>query len=58
MQLHLCVICKLDSFGGGSLVHEGMFFKLCKDCMEEEENVRLLNEALTKEMEEDGQEAR
>jgi hypothetical protein len=28
------------------MVHEGMFFKLCKECMEDEEAVRLINEAL------------
>ncbi len=53
MQIHYCYICKQDSSGGGSLVHEGMFFKLCKVCLEDEENIRLLNESLTKEMEND-----
>lgn len=46
MQKYLCYICRQDSLEGGSLVHEGMFFKLCKDCLEDEENVKLLNETM------------
>ena len=38
------MICKADAAGGGSMIHEGMFFKLCHDCMEDEEAIRLINE--------------
>lgn len=44
MQRYSCVICKGDAAGGGSLIHEGMFFKLCAQCLEDEEAVRLINE--------------
>lgn len=46
MQTHPCVICKKDSFGGGSMVHGGMFFKLCSDCLEDKEAVKMINEYL------------
>ena len=48
MQQYSCTICKQDSLGGGSMIHEGMFFKLCKECLEDKEAVRLLNEYLMK----------
>lgn len=46
MQHYPCYICRNDSLGGGSLVFEGMFFKLCAECMNDEEAVRLINEGL------------
>lgn len=49
MQHYSCVICKADAFGGGSMVHGGMFFKLCPACYEnyeDEEALRLLTEYL------------
>lgn len=46
MQQYPCYICKRDSTGGGSLVFEGMFFKLCVECLEDEDVLRLINEGL------------
>jgi len=51
MQRYECFICKNNSYGGSSIVHEGMFFKLCAECYEETEVIRLLNESLCKAME-------
>lgn len=36
MQRYNCTICHEDSFGGRSVVHEGMFFKVCCNCAEDE----------------------
>jgi hypothetical protein len=46
MQTHLCVVCKQDSIGGGSKVFGGMFFKMCRECYEDEKSVQLLNDYL------------
>ncbi len=46
MQRYPCYICRKDSLEGGSLIHEGMFFKLCPECLNDEEAVRLINEGL------------
>jgi hypothetical protein len=51
MQRYTCVICKGEANTGLSKVHEGMFFKLCAECYEETEVIRLLNESLCKAME-------
>jgi hypothetical protein len=53
MQKYPCYICRRDSLDGGSLIHEGMFFKLCKECLEDEEAVRLINEGLLAEAEDE-----
>jgi len=44
MQIHPCTNCKKDSAGGGSIVYGGMFFKLCAECLEDEEVIRKMNE--------------
>lgn len=46
MQTHPCTNCKKDSAGGGSIVYGGMFFKMCPECMEDEEIIKKLNEYL------------
>ena len=49
MQRYSCVICKDDSFGGSSIIHGGMFFKLCPTCYdnyEDEEALRMIDEYL------------
>ena len=53
MQTYSCVICKKDSSGGGSLCYGGMFFKMCAECLEDEEIIQKMNEML-KQIEEDG----
>lgn len=52
MQTYPCVICKQDSIDGGSIIHGGMFFKMCKECLEDENAVNLLNQYLTQVYEE------
>jgi len=44
MYQYPCTICKKDSTGGGSLVFGGVFFKVCADCLEDEEAIRKMNE--------------
>lgn len=47
VQRYTCVICKGDSLGGSSIIHGGMFFKLCPICYEkyeDEETVKMINE--------------
>jgi hypothetical protein len=44
MQTHPCYNCKKDSSGGGSIVYGGMFFKMCPECLEDEEVIREINE--------------
>jgi hypothetical protein len=44
MQRYLCTNCKKDSLGGGSIVFGGVFFKLCAECLEDEEVIRKMNE--------------
>jgi len=44
MQIYPCVNCKKDSAGGGSIIHGGMFMKMCSECFEDEETMRKLNE--------------
>lgn len=47
MQRYSCVICKADASGGGSIIHGGMYFKLCPECYENHENdeaLRLIDE--------------
>jgi hypothetical protein len=43
-QIHPCTNCKKDSIGGGSIVYGGMFFKMCPECLEDEEVLRQMNE--------------
>lgn len=43
MNQYPCTNCKKDSAGGGSIVFEGMFFKMCPDCLEDEEAIRNIN---------------
>ena len=43
-QQHPCTNCKKDSVGGGSIVYGGMFFKMCPECLEDEEIIRKMNE--------------
>lgn len=62
MQHYSCVICKADAFGGGSMVHGGMFFKLCPACYEQyedDEAIRMIDEYLMQITdEEDGESAK
>ncbi len=51
MQKYSCTICKKDSSGGSTMIHEGMFFKVCAECYEEAEILRMLDEHLKKAME-------
>ena len=44
MNQYPCTNCRKDSAGGGSRVFGGMFFKMCPECLEDEEVVRKLNE--------------
>lgn len=44
MQVHPCVNCKRDSTGGASIVHGGMFMKMCAECYEDEEIMRNMND--------------
>jgi len=44
MIQYLCTSCKQDASGGGSVVYGGMFFKMCAECLEDEEVIRSLNE--------------
>jgi hypothetical protein len=44
MQIHPCINCKKDSVGGGSIIYGGMFFKMCPECLEDQEVIRKLNE--------------
>lgn len=44
MQEHACTNCKKNSIGGGSIVYGGMFFKMCPECLEDEEVIRNMNE--------------
>ncbi len=43
-QIHPCTVCKKDSAGGGSVIYGGMFFKMCADCLSDEEIIRSMNE--------------
>lgn len=44
MQRHPCTNCKNDSSGGGSIVYGGMFFKMCAECLEDDEVIKKMNE--------------
>lgn len=37
MQHYRCFNCREDSFGGRTIICEGMFFKLCKECAEDDD---------------------
>ena len=41
---YACTNCHKDSIGGGSIVFGGVFFKMCSECMEDEEVIRKMNE--------------
>lgn len=51
MTQYYCTICKKPTQPGFTKIHEGMFFKLCEECYEEEEILKMLNEHLVNAME-------
>lgn len=44
MQTYQCYICKRLGDIAGSKCYGGMFFKLCAECMDDEEAMRQMNE--------------
>ena len=50
MQRYHCTNCHADAQGGRTVVFQGMFFKICKDCAEDED---IYNELLKRMMDED-----
>lgn len=44
MYQYPCTNCKRDSVGGGSIVYGGVFFKMCAECLEDEQVIRKMNE--------------
>lgn len=48
MQKYSCKICGQEAKHGFTKVHEGVFFKLCQECFEDEAAISLLNEGLKK----------
>ena len=48
MQRYNCTHCHKEIETGGSVVHGGMFFKMCSECIEDEEILKELNEFWSK----------
>ena len=50
MQRYHCSVCREDAFGGRTVVFQGMFMKICKDCAEDEDLYKELEKSLLNEV--------
>jgi len=49
MQRYHCSVCRADAFGGRTVVFQGMFMKICKDCAEDNDIYHELEKRLMEE---------